>query len=809
MWRRPASGRARACSAQSCWPKRRPVLTNKGTPPLGLRSVLKFAGKGDAKVALVFGRDAADCHRAVLHVREGAPEVPVWLFSTTKPWAETADLCERVFVRGTGLSLLFAAERCAWPRWVALSVAPWTGDRFAWPLKLAPFLIPPGRALLLNEHGDFFAGSPSGVAEHLRRRSRDALSALWNGARESAHKAGDALRTAITAIQLVILMAVGRMLALTGYAYHRWFANLHGSEALRVDLDRPAGVLRRPLDKLKDVNSRLALWGEGPVTTEMLALFEDPRTFAVSPQTHFRAWKPAIVPTAPFRTLQTGEASQVLAPLSHSILVDRAKLLALGIPDAGLAWSAWMLVFWKAAAAGWRSYSIGGDPRLKEQPDLPVQETEFFLRFLTDSSFRRLGPREPELARGAVAFPIADSRPGHRVQPRVLVVSPFLPFPLSHGGAVRIWNLCRALAPRVDFILAAIREKHDTADYAKLQEVFRDVRIIDIDQRASTDERLPAQVRGHQSAVMRAAIADLAREWRPDILQIEYTHMAHFRDAAPEIPAILVEHDLTFSLYRQLADSKPGAEATAEYQKWLEFERAWLKNYDGVWTVSEEDRGVVVRESGRSADTTFNVPNGVDIDRFRPQGNGTAQEILYVGSFRHLPNTIGFQKLEREVMPRVWKVFPGARLRVVAGPRYEQFWKKRPLDGRIEVQGFVEDLRPLYGSAAVVVVPLEVSAGTNIKVLEAMACGRPVVTTPVGCAGLDLRDGVDACIRADWESFATAVCDLLADRALRETMGTHARATTEERFSWTPIAERAFASYCAVNVAVDTLPGSV
>src|SRR5205807_6087871 len=120
-----------------------------------------------------------------------------------------------------------------------------------------------------------------------------------------------------------------------------------------------------------------------------------------------------------------------------------------------------------------------------------------------------------------VAFSAAAVRHrARRDKPRVLLVSPFLSYPLSHGGAVRIWNLCRALAPRVDFILAAIREKHDTADYAKLHEVFREVRLVDIDQRASTDERLPAQVRGHQSSVMRALIADLACEWRPNILQI-------------------------------------------------------------------------------------------------------------------------------------------------------------------------------------------------------------------------------------------------------------------------------------------------
>jgi len=94
-------------------------------------------------------------------------------------------------------------------------------------------------------------------------------------------------------------------------------------------------------------------------------------------------------------------------------------------------------------------------------------------------------------------------------------------------------------------------------------------------------------------------------------------------------------------------------------------------------------------------------------------------------------------------------------------------------------------------------------------VLEAMACGKAVVSTPVGCQGLDLQDGVDVVVRAGWPQFADAVSDLLADPASRRAIGARARATVEERFSWIAIAEGAWRSYCAVNVAVETFPGSL
>ena len=811
-----------------------------------LRSILRAAGKGEDKVAAAFGLTAADCHRIVLHLRTGAPDVPIWLFATQAPAPDTASLCEQVFVRRSSLALLLAAQRRLWPRWVAIGVTTWTGGHGNWPVKLAPFLIPPFRALVLNEHGDFLRATPRESARHSARRLRDFFHSGWHTVQDvgrgvwlliSYHiwRSGPVTRVKDEAAGLLLLAAaiglrtVSAVFGWCGYSNHRLFQRLHGSEPLDIEVPPggPAGegaVARfsqsgRHWDSRKfeafarSSRAPWILWEEESkaihATDDLLPLLDHPSTFAVSRQTHFRAWKSMLFPLAPFRTLQPGEASQVLAPISSSVLVERRKLLALGIPRSSLAGTAWMILFWKAAAAGWRSYSIGQAGALREQPDFPMQETGFLLSILRNRELRRLGPREPDLARGAIAFaPALVSTP----QPasgrlRVLLVSPFLPYPLSHGGAVRIYNLCRALRDRVDFILAAVRESKDVVDYPKLHEVFRDVRVVDKDERASGSDDLPSQVREHQSAALRAIIADLEARWKPDLLQIEYTHIAALRDAAPDLPAILVEHDLTFSLYRQLAESAPpGGPAHREYERWRKFEGQWLGAYDGVWTVSEEDREAAARAGNRSPGSTFTIPNGVDIARFTPRAEPTASpEVFYVGSFRHLPNILGFEKLRQEVMPRVWKRFPDVLLRVVAGPDHELFWRRfarnAPLPDshpKIEVHGFVEDLRPLYAKATVVAVPLEVSAGTNIKVLEAMACGKAVVTTPIGCAGLGLRNRQDACIEGDWEAFANSVCDLLWNAELRSAIGTQARRTAEERFSWTAIAEDAYESYVAL-----------
>lgn len=664
-------------------------------------------------------------------------------------------------VRPTGLPVR-VFPRFTWPRErIALTVVTWTGDRGRLLHKLAPLLVPRFRTLVMNEHGDFFNATPWNVSRHAARRLRDRVHSGANRVRDIGESA------------LLWISAHGfPQLARSIFRRrspgppHRLDVPPAGDGVLTIRYARRHWRHDEVLRDVANSTARFVLFLEGGAEWPDAPVFDDPATFAVSRQPDFRGFNEGLFARAPFRQLQPGERARVVAPVSGAMLIDRAKLAALGIPRTAVPGSAWLNVFWRAAGAGWSSWSIGQSAPLELGADWPYEEAEFVAK--TPAGLASSDP----LARGAIAQPLAPALVP-RGLPRVLIVSPYLPWPLAHGGAVRIWNLCRALADRYDFTLAAFRERGDRTDYDKLREVFRDIYIIDRDERPSAEPSLPRQVREHQSRALAALIASLDY----DLLQVEFTHLAHFHTARP---SLLVEHDLTFTLYRQYGNR-------AEAERWLWFEREWLRTYDGVWTMSTDDNRVALDEGARRS---WVVANGVDTGHYQPLPPSREPEVFYVGSFRHRPNVIGFEALRDEIMPRVWRDVPEARLRVVAGPDHTRYWTESALDPRITLHGFVEDLRPLYATAAVVAVPLAVSAGTNIKVMEAMACARAVASTPVGVKGLGLTD--EALIGDD---LAPLVVQLLRDPARRDAIAARARATAEARFSWTSIARHADASY--------------
>jgi len=197
------------------------------------------------------------------------------------------------------------------------------------------------------------------------------------------------------------------------------------------------------------------------------------------------------------------------------------------------------------------------------------------------------------------------------------------------------------------------------------------------------------------------------------------------------------------------------------------------------------------------------IPNGVDSEEFFPEETvPQPNSLVFTASFTYPPNAEAMVFFCRDVLPRIRAAVPGTCLSIVGqrpGPEVEALGR---LPG-VEVTGRVPDVRPYLACAAVVVVPLRVGSGTRLKILEAMAMGRPIVSTSLGAEGLDIRPGHDLEIADDAASFAAATVALLRDPDRCVRLGTHARRTVIQRYSWSVVAERLDLLYRTLETGSD------
>ncbi|MDX2153331.1 MAG: GNAT family N-acetyltransferase [Bryobacteraceae bacterium] len=387
-----------------------------------------------------------------------------------------------------------------------------------------------------------------------------------------------------------------------------------------------------------------------------------------------------------------------------------------------------------------------------------------------------LRPRWWPLRRERSVYPDgAETLEGRAPSPlrrRLAILTPYLPWPLSHGGAVRIYNLLKDAAADNDIHLLAFRDPLD--DPQPLLSLCARITLVTKpryrEPRWST--LLPPEVHEFDSPAMHR----VWRECQADLRQVEYTQLA------PYGGDILVEHDVTFDLYRQVHAERRTLSSWWDYRRWRRFEEAAVARYPRVVTMSGKDSALL----GGGAHLR-EIANGVDLDRFRPEPETAGRRLLFIGSFRHFPNQVAFRFLLEEVLPRL----EGVTVTVVAGPDPELHWGGAlPSLPNLHILSFVADVRPLYVEANLVLVPTLVSAGTNLKVLEAMAMERAVVSTPSGCAGIGLVHRQSVWVAEGGRAFAQGIEALLADADGRARLAGAARRIAMERFGWQSLGER-------------------
>ncbi len=392
----------------------------------------------------------------------------------------------------------------------------------------------------------------------------------------------------------------------------------------------------------------------------------------------------------------------------------------------------------------------------------------------------------------------------------VLIASPYLPYPLSHGGAVRMFNLMRLCNQRRGQILLSFVDELATPPPELLAICAEVVLVKRRGSHYRKDTDRPDMVEEFDSATFRAALKQAIAKWQTEIVQLEFTHMAQYADACHPAKTVMIEHDITFDLMEQMlggAAALKRLELEQQLAKWKAFELAAWRKVDAVVTMSEKDRAKVT-----GANLACVLANGVDITRFQPsQTEPEPGRILFLGSFAHLPNLLGLAWFLHEVWP---KLPPAFTLHVIAGNRPEyflDFYRDRVQvdlsDPRIELDGFVSDVRPAYQQAQLVIAPLVASAGTNIKVLEAMAMGKAVVATPAGRNGIEIQPG-EAVVAESPEDFAQALLALSSDPARLSEIGMAARRAAVSRFAWEATGKQQDALYATLHpVKYDDVDG--
>lgn len=402
-------------------------------------------------------------------------------------------------------------------------------------------------------------------------------------------------------------------------------------------------------------------------------------------------------------------------------------------------------------------------------------------------------------------------------RPSLLFLCQTLPFPPDGGVTVRTFNVLKQLAVRYDihalcFYRRGISRGVDAA-VAGLKQYAVDVEVFPIQQEFSTRrllrDHLASTLSGlvytrfaHENHQFRDRLTALLRERKFSLVHVDSLDLSFHLDLITDIPVVCVHHNVESMLLvrRALMESSWVRRRYLQMQAGLmrREEARWCPNVALNVVCSSDDQASLQLIAPKARITV--VPNGADTDEYSPSAT-LGEGVIFVGGMTWFPNKDALEYFSQAILPEL------SRLGPIPGVQ----WVGRALPGAadryapqgIKLTGYVDDVKPYLEAARCFVVPLRVGGGTRLKILSAWAMGKPIVTTSIGCEGLDVRDGWNALIRDDPKSFAKAIEQVLEDDALAATLGANARRTVEAQYSWDGIGARMRAAYAHLEPSAE------
>lgn len=390
---------------------------------------------------------------------------------------------------------------------------------------------------------------------------------------------------------------------------------------------------------------------------------------------------------------------------------------------------------------------------------------------------------------------------------RILLLTPYAPYPPNSGGRIRIWEEIRYLGSRHKVTLISFYQTQEEYEQRGMlaEYCYRTILVKRPDTLQDAElqqmKQLTEIFQWYSTAEMKQAL-ETVRSKNFDVVLFEHIFMAQYQ-ALFSTCTILQEHNIESNIFKQLAHLYRSSDLTSLHQKEKTFRMSrWMlmRKYENeTWpkfplrvTVSQNDKEELDRRcpTGR----TVVVENGINTRKIRfisaeQRQNAPSQKILFMGSLDFYPNIDCLFYLKETILPRLWQTDPTISL-VITGRNPSQAILDFAADPRIEVIANPDDIDEVARHCYLMIVPMRIGSGTRIKILHSMALGLPVVSTTLGCEGLSVSDGHDILIRDTPEQFAQAILTLTRDAKLTTKLRTAGRKLVEERYDWTFMFER-------------------
>jgi glycosyltransferase involved in cell wall biosynthesis len=384
---------------------------------------------------------------------------------------------------------------------------------------------------------------------------------------------------------------------------------------------------------------------------------------------------------------------------------------------------------------------------------------------------------------------------------KVLMLTPYLPYPLVSGGQIRTYNLLKHLSKHHDITLFALIKNEKERKY--LQELEPYCKKIELFKRTENPWAIrnillagfspyPFVVTRNLPLGMKRAVQSELDHESYDLIHAETFYM--MPNIPPtNTPIILAEQTIEYLGYldytRKKAPPLLRPILSIDVGKIKYWEQYYWRKADKLITMSDEDQNFIEQKLGKKLNISV-VANGVDLDFFSHLKKKLPADptVLFVGTFKWLPNIEAVDEIVNKIWPLVIKQLPSAKLKIVGFSPTDKI-KKYADDPSIQVLGGIDDIRDAFASSHMLLAPIRSGKGTRYKVLESMITGTPVVATTLAVEGLDLKNGQEVLIADTAKGLAEATVKLLNDSKLQKSLGQAGQQIVRRGYSWDIIAE--------------------